>query len=610
LAGDCRGAGNTNRVGELFMQARVSSQQQWRLSRYEKLRSRRGPQRLVNININIDIETLTRLDVNECINSPCDQVCVNSPGSYECRCNAGYYRPIKYPETCVKCQVGTYQAIQSNVKWSCDECKPGNNQYQDQEGQTSCKAITGCNAGERKRDIGTAVRNTVCGPCLSGDYQDATGHQSYVCKEKGYCTRGKYATSASLNDPKIDNVCEDCPSGTYQPNFYWRSSVCPPAPGCSAGTYVFKAATPTENVQCRSCNGNGYQTQDDFFGSACIPYATCTPGQYLANWSNTAPGACTACPTDTFQNQAGTARSCKTKQTCGQGQYAESAGSATSDRVCTACTAGKYQPAVSHTEAACLQATACTSGKYTTSTSLSSDTTCGTCASGKFAESPTAAVCTAFQECRLSGSYVETEGTITSDRVCGICAAGTYVSGSTCLPQVACSPGTYPSIYGGNARLTVCSACAAGKYQEDTTLKSVLCWRWQTCSIIEEEIAPGTASSDRVCARKTDECASSPCLNGGTCTDGVQSFTCSCQSGYSGATCNTDVNECSNNPCTGGQLCTNKVVGSCIVVGASYLDSVCRVQTSTTAFVCLTDVVLGLIGLLLVRLPRWTRAAE
>ena len=34
-----------------------------------------------------------------------------------------------------------------------------------------------------------------------------------------------------------------------------------------------------------------------------------------------------------------------------------------------------------------------------------------------------------------------------------------------------------------------------------------------------------------------DDCASSPCHNGGTCNDGIFAFTCSCPSGYGGKTC-------------------------------------------------------------------------
>ena len=34
-----------------------------------------------------------------------------------------------------------------------------------------------------------------------------------------------------------------------------------------------------------------------------------------------------------------------------------------------------------------------------------------------------------------------------------------------------------------------------------------------------------------------DECASSPCQNGGTCVDGVNSYTCNCDVGYAGKNC-------------------------------------------------------------------------
>ena len=34
-----------------------------------------------------------------------------------------------------------------------------------------------------------------------------------------------------------------------------------------------------------------------------------------------------------------------------------------------------------------------------------------------------------------------------------------------------------------------------------------------------------------------DECSSNPCLNGGTCTDQVNGYVCSCQAGYTGSQC-------------------------------------------------------------------------
>ena len=36
-----------------------------------------------------------------------------------------------------------------------------------------------------------------------------------------------------------------------------------------------------------------------------------------------------------------------------------------------------------------------------------------------------------------------------------------------------------------------------------------------------------------------DECDSSPCQNGGTCVDGINSYTCDCDDGYKGPDCET-----------------------------------------------------------------------
>ena len=34
-----------------------------------------------------------------------------------------------------------------------------------------------------------------------------------------------------------------------------------------------------------------------------------------------------------------------------------------------------------------------------------------------------------------------------------------------------------------------------------------------------------------------NECSNNPCLNGGSCTDQVNGYACSCQPGYTGARC-------------------------------------------------------------------------
>ena len=57
----------------------------------------------------------------------------------------------------------------------------------------------------------------------------------------------------------------------------------------------------------------------------------------------------------------------------------------------------------------------------------------------------------------------------------------------------------------------------------------------------------------------TDECDPNPCLNGGTCIDGVGSFTCDCEDGYSGDTCEINIDDCDPNPCQNGGTCNDGV---------------------------------------------------
>ncbi|WP_433927505.1 FG-GAP-like repeat-containing protein [Sorangium cellulosum] len=66
-------------------------------------------------------------------------------------------------------------------------------------------------------------------------------------------------------------------------------------------------------------------------------------------------------------------------------------------------------------------------------------------------------------------------------------------------------------------------------------------------------------SGDGVTCTNIDECAESPCQNGGTCVDGINSYACVCLPGYTGASCETDVDECAPNPCQNDGTCTQGI---------------------------------------------------
>lgn len=56
------------------------------------------------------------------------------------------------------------------------------------------------------------------------------------------------------------------------------------------------------------------------------------------------------------------------------------------------------------------------------------------------------------------------------------------------------------------------------------------------------------------------DCAFSPCLNGGSCVDLIDKYACFCQDGYTGKTCESDVDVCTDatsnvSPCFNGATC-------------------------------------------------------
>ena len=85
------------------------------------------------------------------------------------------------------------------------------------------------------------------------------------------------------------------------------------------------------------------------------------------------------------------------------------------------------------------------------------------------------------------------------------------------------------------------------------------------------------------CENKSNECQLNPCMNNGTCIDGIWNYTCQCLPGYTGSNCQLSIDYCSSSPCING-LCQNTVNGyNCVCPSGSYTGVRCEVQINKCA---------------------------
>ncbi|XP_071622268.1 protein crumbs homolog 2 isoform X1 [Heliangelus exortis] len=67
-----------------------------------------------------------------------------------------------------------------------------------------------------------------------------------------------------------------------------------------------------------------------------------------------------------------------------------------------------------------------------------------------------------------------------------------------------------------------------------------------------EQFQQASRSSIQLGCTGADVCASSPCLNAGTCQDLFNSFSCACGEGWEGQLCQSDIDDCQSGPCVHG----------------------------------------------------------
>ncbi|XP_035660370.1 coagulation factor VII-like [Branchiostoma floridae] len=87
----------------------------------------------------------------------------------------------------------------------------------------------------------------------------------------------------------------------------------------------------------------------------------------------------------------------------------------------------------------------------------------------------------------------------------------------------------------------------------------------------------------RVLAECTDidDCASTPCLNGGVCTDQHNSYSCSCAAGWQGDNCEISISlqvNCASTPCQHGGVCTDVADSYTCTCTAGWEGNECEVD--------------------------------
>ncbi|XP_038045991.1 protein jagged-1-like [Patiria miniata] len=141
-----------------------------------------------------------------------------------------------------------------------------------------------------------------------------------------------------------------------------------------------------------------------------------------------------------------------------------------------------------------------------------------------------------------------------------------------------------------------------GHYRCDTNTGAKICysgWEGTTCNIDVDDCAstpcknggtchdhvayftcacpPGFVYADEFC--EYDDCAGQPCQNGATCNDLIGQFKCVCPLGYFGDLCEVDIDYCINQTCANNGTCVDRVDGFHCLCETGYEGFLCDVET-------------------------------
>ena len=291
---------------------------------------------------------------------------------------------------------------------------------------------------------GTGRRFTgfYCSSCITGQYQDETGHRITACK---LCSYGQYT------DQKGSSRCLSCQSTTTKPTSLKGAENIKSSCSCVAGSGwilqndqdICQWCTPGTYSQisaCYTCPEGQYQStcgQTKCIGCPLGKTSTsdrqscdyCSKGQY----SDEIGGTCKTCPQTGFSCEDGI------KLGCAPGKFARSG-----VYTCTNCAAGQYS-----TGAMASGCTLCQKGTYSEDSGQS--TPCAKCFTGRYLNSQGATASSSCISCTTISSGMTTVGPGSKDEMACVC-----------------SPGTFLNPYSSNLK-ELCFACPEGANCPDTS---------------------------------------------------------------------------------------------------------------------------------------------
>ncbi|KAL3836478.1 hypothetical protein ACJMK2_021910, partial [Sinanodonta woodiana] len=488
-------------------------------------------------------------DINECSHSPspCSEHCSNTNGSYICSCAAGKDLGADL-STCTECKQGHFgnscaQNCSCNSS-NTDTCNPVNGTCQCKSGWTGFGCLD--NINECNSSIAHCPPNSTCID-LQGSYicECNTGYSKTTDGSCQICSTTRYGFNCNQICSCIDTNTIACNNvnGTCNCKDGWQgqncsddidecrhnnthcngsNQICSNTPGsyaciCSTGYSLDINAqcidideclegTDTCAQECRNTVGNytcacaaGY-TGD---GIHCTP----CPSNY---WGKNCTNTCNCFPENSFGCDNAKGCMCYSNWTginCTQDKNECDANPCPDNSVCLNfhggfscnCKAGFVKDLYG-------QCIPCNNNLY-------------------------GANCTMPCPCNTTNAQNPTQS---CDHITGTCNCNYFWLGNCSIDRDEC-----------NLTINVCGS-----------IKNSNCMNQPggyECKCVDGY----KKSNDSRACLDVNECANSPCHNGGNCTNLNGSYECHCPIGWMGQNCSDDINECSQDPCLHGGTCTN-----------------------------------------------------